>query len=161
MFIFIIWIRLEACLFLGRRVSILSIQKCSVPSSCKSSCSAFHPYCKNFIVLRSHHDSEIEFVFDEFGAWSSNYIIRRWTELEKGFELVAALCISADDGSCLQAPRCALPLLMMLQLHQPARNTLSSAEHRHLSDGELKVKQGQPCRCIFYKSVSDNSLCNI
>lgn len=84
MFIFIIWIRLEACLFLGRRVSILSIQKCSVPSSCKSSCSAFHPYCKNFIVLRSHHDSEIEFVFDEFGAWSSNYIIRRWTGAGEG-----------------------------------------------------------------------------
>lgn len=54
-------------------------------------------------------------------------------ELEKGFELVAALCISAGGGSCLLAwlaPLCVLPPLMMLQLHQPARTTLPSAEHR-------------------------------
>lgn len=148
MFIFILWIRLEACLFSGRRVPILSIQKCSVPSSCKSSCCAFHPDCKNFIVPRSHHDSEIKFVFEEAGAWSVIILSADEQELEKGFELVAALCISAGDASCIPAwlaPCCVLPPLMMLQLLQPARNTLPSAlTGIHQTGSENSNKQGQP-----------------
>lgn len=59
MFIFILWIRLEACLFSGRRVSILSIQKCSVPSSCKTPVVRFIPTIKislsqdNVMIQRS------------------------------------------------------------------------------------------------------------
>lgn len=136
MFIFILWIRLEACLFSGRRMSILSIQKCSVPSSIltikapvahfiltvKISLSQDHVMIQrsSLSLIKLGHDRVIILSGDE-------------QELEKGFELVAGLCINADDASCLPtwlAPCCVLPPLMVLQLHQPARNILPSAEHR-------------------------------
>lgn len=115
---------------------------------CKSSCCAFHPDCKNFIVPRSRHDSETELVFDETEAWSSNSIIRRWAGAAEG--------IWAGGWSLYQcrwclpawlAPHCVLPPLMMLQLHQPARNTLLSAEHRlWAARGRVKIQtnRGSP-----------------